>query len=268
MNRKALPWPIKSWPAHRAQPPPAVVPDRRLAAEVRLGVIARLTDKHDVMGTGEDGQRRASGPWKRREKMMSIPGTTAQAQQVSIPTSAADVPGPPSGNVMTEAYVQTVGRMAYIWGWPLVNMANRFDTFSEELPAPMVLGGLPIGVSGIAMLTDYISPEQHAVTCPNQDVVYGSASSRWIRGRSSSRFRISVIASGSMRSMTRAPTRSPRSASRMAPNPASTFWSAPAGRAQRQRASRRWCGLPRRWCMPFRGSSWTTRRRIGRPSDR
>ena len=49
--------------------------------------------------------------------------TTAHAQQVPIPTSAAEVPGPASGNVMTKAYVQTVGRMAYIWGWPMVNTA-------------------------------------------------------------------------------------------------------------------------------------------------
>jgi len=38
--------------------------------------------------------------------------------------------------MMTGAYVQTVGRMAYVWGWPLVNMANRFYTFSKQPPAP------------------------------------------------------------------------------------------------------------------------------------
>jgi hypothetical protein len=26
---------------------------------------------------------------------------------------------------MTKAYVQMVGRMAYLWGWPLVNVAAR-----------------------------------------------------------------------------------------------------------------------------------------------
>ena len=46
----------------------------------------------------------------------------AWAQQVPIPTTAAEVPGPPPGTAMTKAYVQTVGRMAYLWGWPLVNM--------------------------------------------------------------------------------------------------------------------------------------------------
>jgi hypothetical protein len=57
--------------------------------------------------------------------------TTAHTQQVPIPTSAAQVPGPASGSAMTEAYVQTVARMAYLWGWPLVNMHNRAAAFSK-----------------------------------------------------------------------------------------------------------------------------------------
>ena len=36
----------------------------------------------------------------------------AHAQQVPIPTTAAQVPGPPTGTAMTTAYVQSVGRMA------------------------------------------------------------------------------------------------------------------------------------------------------------
>ena len=45
--------------------------------------------------------------------------TTANAQQVPLPTTPGQVPGPALGP-MTSAYVQTVGRMAYVWGWPLV----------------------------------------------------------------------------------------------------------------------------------------------------
>ena len=41
--------------------------------------------------------------------------TNAQAQQVPIPTTAAEVRGPAQGP-MTKAYVQMVGRMAYVWG--------------------------------------------------------------------------------------------------------------------------------------------------------
>jgi len=64
----------------------------------------------------------------------------AQAQQVPIPTTAAQVPGPPGGTAMTTAYVQSVGRIAYLWGWPLVNSINRGRAFAEA-PEPGLLGG-------------------------------------------------------------------------------------------------------------------------------
>ena len=95
-----------------------------------------------------------------------MPLANSQAQQVPLPTTAAEVPGPAPGTAMTKDYVQTVGRMAYLWGWPLVNMANRAVAFAKA-PEPMLLGG-------IVMLTGYVSPEEQFVTCPNQDVVYGS----------------------------------------------------------------------------------------------
>ncbi len=55
-----------------------------------------------------------------------------QAQQVSIPQSASEVPGPALGP-MTRAYVQTIGRMAYIWGWPLVYMYNQRNELTKSL---------------------------------------------------------------------------------------------------------------------------------------
>jgi hypothetical protein len=98
----------------------------------------------------------------------------AQAQQVPIPTTAAQVPGPASGTAMTTAYVQSVGRIAYLWGWPLVNSINRGRAFAEA-PEPGLLGGVvPVAHGRNAMLTNYISPDQTFVTCTNQDVVYGA----------------------------------------------------------------------------------------------
>jgi hypothetical protein len=38
--------------------------------------------------------------------------TANHAQQVPIPKTPAEVPGPPPGTAMSKAYVQTVGRMA------------------------------------------------------------------------------------------------------------------------------------------------------------
>ena len=99
---------------------------------------------------------------------------SAQAQQFPIPQTAAEVPGPAPGTAMTNAYVQAVGRIAYLWGWPLVNVANRADAFSKA-PEPGLLGGVvPVAFNRNAMLTGYISPEERFVTCPNQDVVYGA----------------------------------------------------------------------------------------------
>ena len=96
-----------------------------------------------------------------------------RAQQVPIPTTAAQVPGPASGTAMTTAYVQTVGRMAYLWGWTLVNDANRNAAFSKA-PEPGLLGGvLPVAHNALAMLTNYMSADQRIIACANQDVVYG-----------------------------------------------------------------------------------------------
>ena len=54
---------------------------------------------------------------------------------------------------MTKEYVATVGRMAYLWGWPLVNMANRGDSFSKAT-VPVLLGGVvPVAFGRNAMLT-------------------------------------------------------------------------------------------------------------------
>lgn len=101
--------------------------------------------------------------------------TNAHGQQVPIPTTAAEVPGPAAGNTMTKAYVQLVGRMAYVWGYPLVNAHNRRAAFAEA-PEPGYLGGVvpvaPVGYN--QMLTDYLKPDQTFIVCPNQDVVYGA----------------------------------------------------------------------------------------------
>ena len=56
--------------------------------------------------------------------------TTAQAQQVPLPKTPADVPGPATGTLMTKEYVQMVGRMAYVWGYPMVNSHNRRAGFA------------------------------------------------------------------------------------------------------------------------------------------
>ena len=100
--------------------------------------------------------------------------TANHAQQVPIPTTAAEVPGPAPGTAMTKPYVQMVARMAYFWGWPLANAANRAVAFSKA-PEPGLLGGVvPVAYNHLAMLTGYIAADQRFIACPNQDVVYGA----------------------------------------------------------------------------------------------
>jgi hypothetical protein len=64
--------------------------------------------------------------------------------------------------------------MAYVWGWPLVNIFNRRATITQA-PAPGRLGGVvPVAPLGrLCMLNDYVLPDQSFVACPNQDVAYG-----------------------------------------------------------------------------------------------
>jgi hypothetical protein len=88
----------------------------------------------------------------------SATAQTAPAIQVPIPKTAAEVPGPVPGNTMTNAYVQFVGRLAYMWGYPLVNAHNRRAAFAEA-PEPGLLGGVvPIASVGYnEMLTDLLA---------------------------------------------------------------------------------------------------------------
>ena len=96
------------------------------------------------------------------------------AQQVPLATKPADVTPAASGVLMHPEYAKAIGRVAYIWGWPLVNQLNRRAAITQA-PYPGLLNGvLPAAPRGqIAMLHDYIDPDQNFVTCPNQDVVYG-----------------------------------------------------------------------------------------------
>lgn len=101
------------------------------------------------------------------------------AQQVRQPEAAFEIKGTPSGTIMTKEYVSTIGRMAYLWGWPLVNNLNRSIAVSK-LPEPgRIEGIIPAAPTGyISMLTDYIDSGEHFVTCPNQDTVYGAGYQR------------------------------------------------------------------------------------------
>jgi hypothetical protein len=94
-------------------------------------------------------------------------------------STVVDVSGMPPGTVRTKAYVEMVGRLAYLWGWPLVNNLNRARAVAG-LPEPGRIGNvIPASPPGrISMLTDYIDSAEHVMTCPNQDTVYGAGYQR------------------------------------------------------------------------------------------
>jgi hypothetical protein len=100
--------------------------------------------------------------------------TATEAFQVPAPMKAADVTVPAAGAGIREEYARAVGRVAYLWGWPMVNMLNRRAAITKA-PEPGLLNGvLPVAPRGhVGMLSDYIDPRETFVTCPNQDVVYG-----------------------------------------------------------------------------------------------
>lgn len=43
------------------------------------------------------------------------------AQQIQAPRIAVEVTPPATGVTMHPEYAKAIGRMAYIWGWPMVN---------------------------------------------------------------------------------------------------------------------------------------------------
>ncbi|HET9944403.1 MAG TPA: DUF1254 domain-containing protein [Actinomycetes bacterium] len=77
-----------------------------------------------------------------------------------------------SGRI-TPAYARHVGRDAYFWAWPMVNMYNRRLHFSTVAELAYVGPLIEAPLNQFTMMTDYVFPEERAVACPNQDVVYG-----------------------------------------------------------------------------------------------
>lgn len=76
--------------------------------------------------------------------------------QAPPPQSAADVPQPVAGAPISTEYASAIGRMAYIWGWPLVNRHNRQTLFATRTD--------PFAEMGIQYKT---KPELYLLVGPN-----------------------------------------------------------------------------------------------------
>ena len=81
---------------------------------------------------------------------------------------------PVTGNRLTRDYVRLIGRFAYLWAWPMVNIRSRLVTHERLLEAGLAGGVLPVAPPNqLAMLCDYIDASQHVMTCPDHDAVQG-----------------------------------------------------------------------------------------------
>ncbi len=108
--------------------------------------------------------------------MLVIAAPIAAAQdhiEASPQWSQALPAGPDTRIKITAEYAKLVGRDAYFWAWPMVNIYNRRLAFTPVKEAAKSGPLLMAPLNEIAMLTDYVDPTERAVACPNQDVVYG-----------------------------------------------------------------------------------------------
>jgi hypothetical protein len=82
--------------------------------------------------------------------------------------------GPAPGTRLSPDFVREIGRFAYLWAWPLVDIYNRYNSF-KRVHRPLLIGGIaPVApINHLAMLHDYIGWKQRYITSPSQDLVYG-----------------------------------------------------------------------------------------------
>jgi len=82
--------------------------------------------------------------------MSALPATLLQRHDAQVPAFkiARDVPSTPAGTVMTNEYVVTVARLAYVWGWPLINNLHRRASFAKAPEAGRLGDVLPVAPVG------------------------------------------------------------------------------------------------------------------------
>ncbi len=172
--------------------------------------------------------------------LVALLTTPARAQSIPLsPNWARAIPAGPDVRVkITEEYAKSVGRDAYFWAWPMVNIYNRRIAFPHVKEAVKSGPLLQAPLNQIAMPTDYVDPEERAVACPNQDVVYGIGTLS-ISRRPWYKCLTSVIVSGCIKSSICGPTALFNSAKCTARHQASICWSAQAGKVTCRRESRR-----------------------------
>ena len=92
---------------------------------------------------------------------------TIPHESTMTPRGAQHLPtGPQPGTVMHPDYADVVTRMAYAWGWPLVNMHNRREVF-RKVPSVCYVGGAPMAPpTHLGMYSDYVDALQRVGAHP------------------------------------------------------------------------------------------------------
>jgi len=137
-------------------------------------IVAESTRRDALVAATAGLVAGAIGPMRAAQAQQTPAAATTNGAPGVMPNSFEQITKPADGVIMPPGYIKAVAQFAYIWGWPLINMVNRRAAITKA-PHPGLLGGfVPVAPRGyIAMLTDYIKPQETFVTCPNQDVVYG-----------------------------------------------------------------------------------------------
>lgn len=139
-----------------------------------LGAVACAPDQPAVAPTASAGGTTVQPVALPAATPAPTPAATAPALALAAPAAEPRLTLPAHGVALYPEYAKAIAAMAYLWGWPLVNQANRTATIPKVPQAGLLNGAVPAAPLGqIAMLHDYIDPGQTFVTCPNQDVVYG-----------------------------------------------------------------------------------------------
>src|SRR5262249_55469144 len=83
-------------------------------------------------------------------------------------------PCPPLDEPMSLEDVRAVAELAYVWGWALVNVANRAKRMRQFANGkPLVVEGWPIAYNAFCLQTEASSPKERLMCCPNSSLLYG-----------------------------------------------------------------------------------------------
>ncbi len=89
------------------------------------------------------------------------------------PLPPALPPGPDMRVRISEEYARHVARDALFWAWPMLDIYNR-RAACAQVPELARAGALAVApLNRLAMLPDFVAPEQRHVACPDRDAVHG-----------------------------------------------------------------------------------------------